>query len=104
MDIIFSPEDDLTNSLLMKRPVGSVIFLPFGAVRLTERPDILRAVEVKKRSRVNGNLTDAEKNVELAMEEAKCDEKSLDIEYSQIKAVKEPFTFIVLFSESQWSS
>jgi len=50
MDVIFSPEDDLTNSLLMKRPVGSVIFLPFGAVRLTERPDILRAVEVKKRS------------------------------------------------------
>ena len=42
MLVIFWPPVALTNSLLMNRPVFKVIFLPFGAVRLTVRSDILR--------------------------------------------------------------
>lgn len=37
MVVIFFPELDATNSLLMNRPVGSVILRPFGAVRSTWR-------------------------------------------------------------------
>lgn len=43
--VIFSPELDFTNSLLMKIPVGNVIFLPLGALRSIERSDILDAVK-----------------------------------------------------------
>lgn len=49
MLVIFSPELDFTNSLLMKIPVGSVIFLPFGALSSTVRSDIVEAAEVKVR-------------------------------------------------------
>ena len=41
MLVILSPDFDLTNSLLMKMPVGSAIFLPLGAVRSIVRLDIL---------------------------------------------------------------
>lgn len=49
MLVIFSPELDFINSLSMNIPVGSVIFLPFGAVRFIDRSDIVevRAVAVK---------------------------------------------------------
>lgn len=47
MLVIFSPALDLTNSLLMKIPVGRVNFLPLGAVRSIASSDILRAIEVK---------------------------------------------------------
>ena len=47
--VIFSLDELLTNSLLMKRPVGRVIFLPFGAVRSIERSDILAEVIAKVR-------------------------------------------------------
>jgi hypothetical protein len=49
MLVIFSPELDFTNSLLMKIPVGSVIFLPLGALRSIVRSDILEAAELKVR-------------------------------------------------------
>ena len=42
IEVTFWPPVALTNSLLMKRPVGSVIFFPLGAVRL-----ILRSVMLK---------------------------------------------------------
>jgi hypothetical protein len=45
--VIFWPELDLTNSLLMKRPVGKVIFVPLGAVRSTERFDIVTDCEAR---------------------------------------------------------
>ena len=41
MLVILSPELDLTNSLLMKRPVGNVIFFPLGAVSSTFKSAIL---------------------------------------------------------------
>lgn len=41
MLVILSPELDLTNSLLIKRPVGRVIFFPLGAVNSTLRSAIL---------------------------------------------------------------
>lgn len=47
MLVIFWPPVALTNSLLMNRPVGKVIFLPFGAVRSTLRFAILEAAEVE---------------------------------------------------------
>ena len=47
--VIFSPELDLMNSLLMNSPVGRVIFLPLGALRSIERSDILEAAELKVR-------------------------------------------------------
>lgn len=37
MLVIFSPDFDLTNSLLMKRPVGWVYLWPLGAVSSMER-------------------------------------------------------------------
>ena len=46
MDVIFLPSLLFTHSLLMKRPVGWVYFLPLGAVSSTERSDIL-LVELK---------------------------------------------------------
>jgi hypothetical protein len=49
MLVIFSPELDFKNLLLMKIPVGKVIFLPLGAVRSMERSDILKAAEAKAR-------------------------------------------------------
>lgn len=39
---IFSPDLDLTNSLLMKRPMGCSYLRPLGAVRVTVRSDIVR--------------------------------------------------------------
>ena len=39
--VIFMPELALTNSLLMKRPVGSVILRPLGAVSSTFKSAIL---------------------------------------------------------------
>ena len=47
MLVIFWPPVALTNSLLMNRPVGRVIFLPFGAVRSTLRSGILEAVIIE---------------------------------------------------------
>jgi hypothetical protein len=49
MLVIFSPELDFMNSLLMKIPVGSLIFLPLGALRSIDRSDILEAAEWKAR-------------------------------------------------------
>lgn len=46
--VIFSPELDLTNSLLMNKPVGKVIFVPLGAVKSTERFDIVTGVKSLK--------------------------------------------------------
>src|ERR1700744_6389834 len=42
MLVIFSPELDLTNSLLIKRPVGNVILRPLGAVSSTFKSVILK--------------------------------------------------------------
>jgi hypothetical protein len=39
--VIFSPDFDLTHSLLMKRPVGWTYLRPFGAVNSIDRSDIL---------------------------------------------------------------
>lgn len=39
--MILSPELDLTNSLLINRPVGNVILRPFGALSSTFRSAIL---------------------------------------------------------------
>ena len=41
MLVIFSPDFDLTNSLLINMPVGRVNFLPLGAVRSMVRSDIV---------------------------------------------------------------
>ena len=41
MLVIFSPDFDLTNSLLINMPVGRVNFLPLGAVRSIVRSDIV---------------------------------------------------------------
>lgn len=38
---IFSPALEVTNSLLMKRPMGWVYLRPLGAVRVTERSDMM---------------------------------------------------------------
>jgi hypothetical protein len=40
IDVIFFPSLLFTHSLLMKRPMGCVYFLPFGAVSSMERSDI----------------------------------------------------------------
>ena len=44
IEVIFLPSLLLTHSLLMKRPVGWVYFLPLGAVSSIERSDILKNV------------------------------------------------------------
>lgn len=41
----------LTHSLLMKRPVGWMYFLPFGAVSSTERSDIVFEVKLNRLQR-----------------------------------------------------
>jgi hypothetical protein len=45
MLVIFSPELDLTNSLLMKSPVGNVILRPLGAVSSTFRSAMLKDLD-----------------------------------------------------------
>jgi hypothetical protein len=40
IDVIFFPSLLFTHSLLMKRPMGCVYFLPFGAVSSMERSDM----------------------------------------------------------------
>ena len=47
--MIFWLDELLTNSLLMNRPVGKVIFRPLGAVRSIERSDIVAEEIVKVR-------------------------------------------------------
>ena len=47
MLVIFSPEDDLTNSLLMNKPIGCLYSRPLGASRLTKRSDIVELFEVQ---------------------------------------------------------
>ena len=47
--VIFSPDFDFTNSLLINMPVGRENFLPLGAVRSMERSDIFVTVEVTLR-------------------------------------------------------
>ena len=42
---IFSPELDLTNSLLMKRPIGCSYLRPLGAVSETKRSDMSALVD-----------------------------------------------------------
>lgn len=42
MDVIFSPDFDLTNSLLMNSPIGWVYLRPLGAVNSTKRSDMIR--------------------------------------------------------------
>ena len=54
MLVSWAPEFDLTNSLLMKRPVGRENFLPLGAVRETSRPAILGEVEKVRWRAVDG--------------------------------------------------
>ena len=44
METIFLPSLLFTHSLLMKRPVGWVYYLPLGAVSSTVRSDILTGV------------------------------------------------------------
>jgi hypothetical protein len=55
MLVILSPELDLTNSLLMKSPVGNVILRPLGAVSSTFRSAMLsnigRVVENSRTAR-----------------------------------------------------
>jgi hypothetical protein len=43
---VIVPPLPLTNSLLMKRPVGWVYFKPLGAVISTERSDIVKGEEL----------------------------------------------------------
>lgn len=52
IDVIVWPPVALTNSLLMKRPVGKVIFLPFGAVRSTLRSAMMRLQFVDENRRL----------------------------------------------------
>jgi hypothetical protein len=40
MDVMVSPDFDLTNSLLMNRPRGCLYFRPLGAVSSTKRSDM----------------------------------------------------------------
>jgi hypothetical protein len=49
MLVIFSPDFDFTNSLLMKIPIGCLYFRPLGAVSSTERSDILLPTPLKVR-------------------------------------------------------
>lgn len=49
METIFLPSLLFTHSLLMKRPVGWVYFLPLGAVSSIERSDILAEVLLNDR-------------------------------------------------------
>lgn len=49
MLVIFSPDFDLTNSLLMKIPIGCLYFRPLGAVSSTVRSDIFVLVVLKLR-------------------------------------------------------
>lgn len=44
IEVMVSPDLDLTNSLLMKRPRGWVYLRPFGAVSSTKRSDMLRRI------------------------------------------------------------
>ena len=50
MLVIVWPPVALTNSPLMYRPVGSVIFLPLGAVKFTERFDMVARRPTCKRN------------------------------------------------------
>jgi hypothetical protein len=56
MEVIFLPSLLFTHSLLMKRPVGCVYFLPLGAVSSIERSDIF-LVGLKNREKVISSLT-----------------------------------------------
>ena len=49
MLVIFWPDLALINSLLMKIPVGSSNLSPFGAVRCTDRSDMVEVVDTKYR-------------------------------------------------------
>ena len=59
MLVIFWPPVAFTNSLLMNRPVGKVIFLPFGAVRSTLRSVILKAVDLETQRWKGGLVIEA---------------------------------------------
>ena len=47
MLVIFSPEEDLTNSLLIKRPIGCLYSRPLGALRSTNKSDMLKIRKVE---------------------------------------------------------
>jgi len=49
MLVIFSPDFDFTNSLLIKIPTGCLYFRPLGAVSSTTRSDILLLIVLKVR-------------------------------------------------------
>lgn len=49
MLVIFSPDFDFTNSLLMKIPIGCLYLRPLGAVSSTERSAILRLLVLNVR-------------------------------------------------------
>lgn len=55
MLVTLAPDEALTNSLLMKRPVGRVNFLPLGAVRSTLRSAMAESRRIE-RSRVGAVL------------------------------------------------
>ena len=44
MLVIFSPDFEGTNSLLMNNPIGCVYLRPLGAVRSTKRSDMIDGV------------------------------------------------------------
>ena len=53
-EIIFSPDFDFTNSLLMNKPIGWVYLSPFGAVNSTCRSAIFGVREVLRETSNNG--------------------------------------------------
>lgn len=58
---VIVPPLPLTNSLLIKRPVGWVYFKPLGAVISTERSDIVKGWELVVVGLENGRRAEREK-------------------------------------------
>ena len=48
MLVIFSPEEDLTNSLLMKRPIGCLYSRPLGALSSMTRSDMSKVDQMQR--------------------------------------------------------
>jgi len=60
--VIFSPDFDFTNSLLINRPIGCLYLLPFGAVRSMNKSAIPLVAEY---ARLNCQFLETILNVKL---------------------------------------
>ena len=56
MLVIFSPDLDLTNSLFMKRPTGCLYSRPLGALRCTNRSEVMLSQRVEGSFDYNGRI------------------------------------------------